>query len=186
MQTQLLKAFQVLDNKATMNDMLEACRRLFINSDEYNLSRHPFDNSEVEAVANAIYEYILCASDPSLREIAFNIDRPLEGYSIEYSEYASMFSEDMLYDNSNTDFAPLSLEDIRCYLKTFLAGILFRYAFCVDQDRAAFPVSVILYYIDKVKILLSMEQREGELCDALFITLDALRYLDPNTCWKTV
>ena len=78
MQLQLLKVFQVLDSKATMKDMLEACRNIFINSDEYNITRYPFNNSEVDTVANAIYEYILHTADPSLREIEFNIERPLE------------------------------------------------------------------------------------------------------------
>ena len=55
-----------------------------------------------------------------------------------------MFSEEMLDQNCYPELASLTLEDIRSYLKTFLVGILFRYAFCVDQDRAAFPVSVIL------------------------------------------
>jgi hypothetical protein len=181
MQMQLLKAFQVLDGQATMSDMLEACRSLFMNSDEYSCAiTQPFDSSEIEAVANAIYEYILCPDAPSLREIVFNVKRPLEGKAIEYSEYASMFSEDMLYQNSSTPFSSLALEDLRRALETYLAGILFRYLFCVYEDRAAFPVSMILNYIDNVRILLSKEQRDAELSDVLFTTLDALRSLEPR------
>ncbi len=177
---ELLKAFQVLNRQATTADILEACKSLFLHSDEYHLVQHPFAPSEVDAVANAIYEYILCPDAPSLREIKFSVERPVEGKSIDYSEYASTFSEDMLYQNASTPFASLGLEELRLALETFLVGVFFRYAFCVDQDRASFPVSKILDYIDAVAILLSREQRDRELGDALFTTLTALRSLEPG------
>jgi hypothetical protein len=178
MQEQLLKAFQVLDCQAGMEDMLEACRSLFTHSDEYHLTQCPFDRSEVDAVANAIYEYILYPDAPSHREIVFNVHRQLEGRSIEYYEYGSRFSEDMLYQNFSPPFTSLDLEDLRLALKTFLVGILFRYQVCVDDNW--FPVSVILNYIDAVRILLSREQRDSELGEALFATLAALRSLEPR------
>jgi predicted HicB family RNase H-like nuclease len=178
MHVQLLEAFKVLDSGATMESILEACSQLFVESDEYNMSlEHRFDSSEVEAVANAIYEYI---ANPAvaLREIAFKVSRPLEGEAIEYGEYASMFSGDMLNQNLSREFASLNLDDLRSALKTFLVGILFRYRFCVFEDRAAFPSSMILRYMDSVRVLLSREQREGELSDVLWTTLRALASLD--------
>jgi hypothetical protein len=163
-----------------MEDVLDAYRQLFIHSDEYSVSfENPFDSSEVDAVAKAMYEYILNPDDPAIREIVFRVPRRLEGPSIEYCEYASMFSEDMLYQNCSTKFATLDTEELRRALKTFLAGILYRYHFCVDQDRAAFPISFVLDYMDNVKILFSREQREHELPSALLVTLRALGSLDP-------
>jgi len=179
MQAQLLKAFQVLDSQATVEDMRKACRNLFLKSDEYQLAEPPFDCSEVYSVAHAIFEYIQCPDSPSLREIVFSVERQLEGKAIEYSEYAAHYSEDMLYQNRK-DELPLDHNGLLCYLKTFLVAILFRYQFCVDEDRAAFPVSIILYYIDAVRILFSREQRDSELGDALFKTLEALRSLEPR------
>jgi hypothetical protein len=126
MQAQLLDAFKVLDSRATPRDMLEACRYLFIHSDEYQLARHPFDQTEVDAVARAIYEYILFPDAPSIREIVFTVDRPIEGKAIEYSEYASRFSGDMLSQSFSREVALLGLEDLRCRLKAFLVGMLFR------------------------------------------------------------
>lgn len=179
MQAQLLKAFQALDSHATMTDMREACRCLFLHSDEYQLVQVPFDPSEVDAVSRAIFEYIL-DPDICLREIKFNRNRSRLGRAVEYCEYASMFSEDMLYQNCSPDFASMDVKDLRHNLKTFLVGIFYRYAYCVDSDRAAFPVSMILEYIGAVKILLSKEQRDENLSDALFATLEALRALEPQ------
>jgi hypothetical protein len=180
MEMHMLKAFQILDSQSTMKDVLEACRQLFMHSDEYNWSiQYPFDSSEVNAVANAMYEYILDPDVP-LREIAFHVSRPLEGKSIEYCEYASKYSGDMLYQNYSIEFSSLDLDDLRRSLKTFLLGIIFRYQFCVDEDRTAFPVSIILHYIDGVRILFSREKRENDLSDALFTTLSALRSLEPR------
>ncbi len=179
MQVQLLAAFQVLDRNASTKDVLEACRQLFIESDQYTHSREqPFDRDEVDAVANAIYGYLLDPDNRADREIVFKVSRQLEGRSIEYCEYASMFSEDMLYQNYSKKFASLDLESLRRALKTFLAGILFRYQFCVNENRAAFPVSEILYYMEAVKTLFLREQREDELSAALWTTLRTLASLD--------
>lgn len=179
MHVQVLQAFRMLEGATARSDVLEACRQLFIYSDEYHhAGQNPFSPSEVDAVANAICEYIEHPDDPALREIIFSVPRPLEGNSIEYCEYASMFSEDMLYQNTSTEFASLDLEDLRRRLKMYLAGILFRYQFCVFEDRAAFPVSMILDYMDAVRILLSREQRETDLPDALWTTLRALESLE--------
>jgi hypothetical protein len=181
MHVQVLQAFQVLEGATARSDVLEACRQLFMHSDEYyHAGQNPFAPSEVDAVANAICEYIEHPDAPALREIVFNVPRPLEGHSIEYCEYASMFSEDMLYQNTSTEFASLDLEELRRRLKMYLAGILFRYQFCVDEDRAAFPVSMILDYMDGVRILFSREQRETDLSDALWTTLRALGSLEPR------
>ncbi len=180
MQPEILDAFQVLDVRATRKDVFQSCRDLFISSDEYTHALpHPFTSSEVDAVANAICEYIANPDAPVLREIVFTTSRPLEGGAIEYCEYASMFSEDMLYQTDSTQLMSLDGGNLLAALKTYLVGILFRYQFCVYEDRAAFPVSKLLDYMDGVRMLLQREQREAEWSDALWITLRALRSLEP-------
>ncbi len=181
MMEKLLSAIRVLDQQATQEDLLEACRRLFIHSDEYTVAMysHPYDRSEVDAVANAIFEFITTRDKlDSYREIRFRVSRPLVGQAIEYNEFASRFSEDMLYQNWSEDSASLSLGDLRQALKTSLVGILFRYRYCVSSDLAAFPVSIILRYMMNVKVLLSREQRERDWADALWTTLEALGSLE--------
>jgi hypothetical protein len=181
MQAEVLAAFQVLDRHASREDVLEACRRLFIESDEcIHALQRPFDRDEVDAVANAIWEYILDGGLQTCRDIVFKAPRTLEGNCIEVCEYASMFSEAMLTQNSSKRLACLDLGDLRRGLMTFLVGILFRYQFCVSQDRAAFPVSKILEYMDGVRILFAGERREGELSDALWTTLQVLGSLEPR------
>jgi hypothetical protein len=181
MRIQVLQAFQVLDSAMTWSDVLEACRQLFMHSDEYCVAvQYPFVSAEVDAVAKAIFEYIQNPDYPVLREIVFQVPRALEGRSIEICEYASMFSDDMLHQNGSMDFASLDLEDLRRRLKMYLAGILFRYQFCVSEDRAAFPISKIIDYMNGVKVLFSREQREAELHDALWTTLGALDSLEPH------
>ena len=179
MQLELLKAFQVLDSQATMECVREACKQLFLHSDEYQLAgENPFNASEVEVVSNAIYEYITSANDPVCREIVFDVARKLEGKSIEYDEYASMFSEDMLFESRPRELKSCSLEELRCALKVFLVGILFRYRFCDNSGKALFPVSIILDYNDAIRVLLSREQRDHEWPEALLTTLSALRSLE--------
>src|SRR4026208_1507718 len=95
---QLLSALQVLDPRATDDDLPAACRRLFIQSDEYKCALpRPYDPAEVDRVANAIFEYVTNPDSPRLREITFSVHWPLFGTSIEYNEFAATFSEDMLY-----------------------------------------------------------------------------------------
>ncbi|MDX1964171.1 MAG: hypothetical protein SFX18_13540 [Pirellulales bacterium] len=181
MRDQVLQAFQVLEGATTWSDVLEACRQLFMHSDEYHhAGQNPFVPAEVDAVGKAILEYIENPDYPVLREIVFQVPRPLEGSSIEINEYASIFSDDMLYQNGSIEFASLDLEYLRSRLKIYLVGILFRYQFCISEDRAAFPVSKILDYMDGVKVLFSQEQRDAELHDALWTTLKALDSLEPH------
>lgn len=140
MELGLLAAFQALDRHSTTKDIKDACRQLFLQSDEYCLAgSYPFDAVEIEEVANAIYDYIECPDRHPPREIRFNISRPLEGETIEYCEYASRFSESMLYQNVGANLTSLELHDVRARLKVFLVGILFRYQFCVTEDRTDFP-----------------------------------------------
>ena len=175
----IMRAFQALDRQVTIPDVREACKQLFLRSDEYShAGQFPFSASEVDAVGSAIYDYIADPTEP-LREIVFDVPRILEGKSIEYNEYASMFSEDMLYDSYSERTSP-DAEQARASLKRFLAAILFRYQFCVTTSRAAFPVSVLLDYMDDVRLMLSREGREGDWPDALWRTLDALRSLEPR------
>ena len=152
-----------------------------MNSDEYNCTiSNPYDSSEVETVAKAIYEYILEPDAPELREIVLNGDCELKWRSIDYNTFAEMHSENMLYLNPSKEFVSLNHEDLRCYLKRFFVGILFRYAYCVQSDLAAFEVSFILEYIEGVSVLFSKEHREDELYNALLTTLRALHSLEPR------
>jgi len=177
----IVPAMQVVDKQATEHDMFDACKRLFTRSDLYTHSlQDPFARCEVNAVANAIWEYIREPDSPAIREIRFRVSRPLLGKSIECCEFASSFSEDLLYDNYSVQFTSLSGDELRSSLKVFFVAILFRYRFCVDEDRAAFPVSVVLDYLGCVEILLSRERREGDLTNALWRTLKALRSLEPQ------
>ena len=193
MQLDALNAFRALDAHATMQDMLEACRDLFMHSTEHSCATPcPFDRSEVDAVANAILEYIVGDPlTPAIREIVFSITRPLEGKSIEYTEYASMFSSDMLFESASVNSDSLDTEGLRRDLKKYCVAILFRYSFCAAQTSALFPVSVILDYLDNVKILLTREGRAMELPDVVLTTLRALRSLeteyrgrDPPDLWR--
>jgi hypothetical protein len=178
MHQKLLRAFQILDQRATMDDVLSACRNLFLHSDEYHVARHPFEHSEVETVAKAIYEFILDPGSTLNRKIEFNANRPLEGKSIGYYKYASMFSEDMLYQNLSPPVESLDLEALRLALETFLVGLFFRYQACIDARW--FPVSLVLDYIDVVEVLLSRERRDSDFRDAVLATLDAFRSLEPR------
>jgi hypothetical protein len=176
----LLEAFRVIDPSATMAGIRDACRQLFLSSDEFaHAGDYPFESSDIGAVADAIFDYIQGPYNVNSHEIVFSACRPLEGRTIDYCEYASMFSLDMLYQNLGVDCHSLSHAKLRDHLKTFLAGIAFRYQFCVFEDRAAFPVSIILKYVEAVRVLLLREQREEDLCRVLFVTLKALSDMEP-------
>lgn len=177
----IVEAFRVLDSTATTDDILVACRQLFMDSDECHCAQpKPFDASEVDAVAKALYGYILDPDAAGPREIVFSFHRPLEGKSIELNEYVSWFSEDMMYQGSHMNDRAVGGDDRRRGLMAFLAGMLIRYRFCVFEDRAAFPVSKILEYFEGAKALFSTEKRDDELPEALLATLRALRSLEPS------
>jgi hypothetical protein len=178
MQEEILRAFTVLDSAATKDGVLEACKMLFTESDEFTHSHNPFSESEVESVAKAIYEYIEKPFGPEVRQIFFLDERRPEGKAIEFSEYASRFSDDMLYQNCTTQFSSMSVTDLRRYLKVFLIALLFRYAFCADGD-AVFRISKLLEYFDGLKVLLAKEERERDLSEAVLTTLIALRSVEP-------
>lgn len=177
---EILKAFQALNSQATIADIIDACRRLFVESDESrHASRHAFAQSEIDAIATLIYEYVRDPRASADREVVFKMSRPLEGASMDYYEYARIFSEDMLYQNYlkswSSTFA--ELDDLRRALQTFLLGILFRYQFCVDED-AAFPIPMLLNYMEGVKVLFAQEQREEEVNNVLWTTLKVLGSLE--------
>ncbi len=181
MVAQLLLAMHVLDRHSSTEDVIAACRQLFVKSDLYvHSAQSPYTLSETNTVARAIFEYIVTHEDGALREIRFETPHVLVGTAIEYCEYASRFSEDMLYQNYSTKLSSLSIEDLRSALKRFLMAILFRYRFCIEEDRAAFPVSAILNYMHGVEILLSREGREKAISDALWSLLRTLRSLEPR------
>ena len=185
MNTGLLRAFQVLDRTATMEDVLDARRQLFIESDEYNVSlRHPFDSSEVDGVANAILEYILNPGDPIVKSYSVFRRRSRRTLHRILRVCGDVFGRYVVSEL----FERICIARSRGFpgtLKTFLVGILFRYQFCVDEDLAAFPVSVILDYMDAVRILLLREQRESDLSDALWTTLErSFDRLNRDTEWR--
>jgi len=181
MHADVLKAFQIVDCRSTDKDVLVACRDLFVQSDQFTHAGDiAFEPSEIDAVAHAIYSYIRDPDNVTKREIQFDVPRSPVGISVEYCEYASRFSADLLFQNYSRQFNTPNLADLRRRLMSFLAAILFRYQFCVAEDRAAFPVSVVLDYIDAVGILLKQENRAIERSKALVVTMIALRSLEPR------
>lgn len=194
---EVLRAMQILDPQATRTDLLESCRRLFKESDLFLLynsdSNEKFGPDEVDMIAKAILLYI---ENPNLdwkgHSIVFSVHREqvglLMGESVDYGEFASIFSEDMLFQSSSKKWTSFDLDDLRHHLQMFLIAILYRYRFCVTGDMHAFPISWIFSYMEGVKELLSRGQRESDTSAALEMTLKALVYLEiipsPNVADK--
>jgi hypothetical protein len=170
----LLRAFRVLDSKVTFDDMLETARRLFIESDPYTHADCEFLRSEVDAIANAILEYTTSPELSERKVISFQKYHAILGSSIEYGDYASICSEELLVHYSTKKLHALKLDDLRKTLKQLLLAMCYRYTTCVQCDHAVFPLSVLLTYMNGVRTLFSRNQEGGDLSEALWTTLGML------------
>jgi len=179
MNDQLLNALKFVDHRATLDDIAQACKRLFVHSDEYHCTRMPFSEYEVDAVGRALSQFISEPHSRVFREIEFEKERPVVGKLIDSNEYIKMFSDSLLLQNYSVMFESLSDADLRSALKAFLVAIILRYAYCVGSDKAAFPLSTLMVFADKLRILLVREQKENTLLYAMASVVRALASLDP-------
>jgi hypothetical protein len=174
MRPEILKAYQVLARSATVDDIRDACRQLFLESDLFKCARTPYEPSEVEEVTDAIFEYIQYIDDDATKELFIPLPGNGKKCAIETHEFASQSSSDLLLQNLSWKFASLDQESLRSHLKRFFVAIIFRYRFCASQDLAAFRVSILLEYIEAVRILLKIENREQDHAESLLETLQAM------------
>ena len=174
------KAFRILDSTCTFVSICDTCCQLFQHSDQYICAQPPFSTTDVRTIGRAIAEYIVMPDLSQMREVAFEGARTLVGHEIDIDEYASMFSSDMLFQNLSVKFHLLDHSDLISKLKIFLAAILFRYSFCVRENRAAFPVSVLIEYFNAGERLLKQESRQDRYNEFVAVTLEAMRECEPR------
>lgn len=182
MDERIIPVFRLINADATWNDVHNACTRLFLDSVQYSRAAvdQPFDPDEVRAVSDAILAYVVCPQNPTNKLILFKVPRNLEGSALEYSEFAAMFSEDMLYESVSNDLAGLDSKSVRNALEKFLVAILYRYQFCIFVDSSCFPMTMLLRFMDGVEVLYNLEGRSEEITVALWKLLRFLGSMEES------
>jgi hypothetical protein len=89
----------------------------------------------------------------------------------------------MLSQNLSVKFAELGAQELRLKLKAFFSALCFRYRFCISSDSRAFPVSIVIDYVNAASCLFSAEQRRVQtprVMEATLLALEALEELWPS------
>lgn len=173
----VVRAFQILDEHATLGTVKTACSQLFRGSELCgNAILEPFTQGECNAIADAIFQYVVDPTEVVHCNIEFVHSRDLLGESIGCQEFAARFSAEFLYQRFSAPYKVLSREDGIDALKVFLAAILFRYRYCVFSDAEVFHISAFIEYVEAVRAVFSdgLLESESRTQAALWNTLAAL------------
>lgn len=180
----LLEAFRVLNRNATVDTIRGACRHLIRGSDLYNCGAPRFSDNELNSMADAVFWFLTSASVNDVaytyasREIRFEQPHALVGNSIEYHDFASMISEELLFLNYSEKVESLSAENQLPAIEAFAAAICFRYKFCVLSEKHVFPVSKVLDYVTATGLLSSELKSATRKWKTLETTMYALQSLE--------
>jgi len=174
----LVEAFRVLDAKATIEDLKAACRALVIDSDMYYCALpQPLSSVEVSAVVDGMFRCITESHVGGIREITFEIARPVLGKSIDCLELASNYSLEMLFQAAVVKYEVLDAEEAVAKLKAFLAAIHYRYRYCVIAEEL-FPISIILDFAQAAVAVRNAAHRTCDLSQVLYVVLQSLKSLE--------
>lgn len=161
---------------AVMADLKSACRRMVDNSD---VAIHASANvdSEHDAIAEGILQFILTPNEREMREIVFDPPHGWFGTSIEIYEFASMLSSHFLveYCKATWDRAFPDSDGHARRLHEYYAALLFRYSWCVRNDLAALPVSEIIEFAEQCDLMRRGRGQESNVPEVLYLAMLALR-----------
>jgi len=139
----LVEVLQFFNKQASIETLYEACLRMVLDSDLYNVVLIPYSEKDRDAIAEAIFLYITQPFERSLREIKLEKRRLIMGKKIEYGEFASQFSSDMFFENWKiSDRLQEPSERLR-KLNACFAALCFRYRWCVASDLDVFYISYL-------------------------------------------
>ena len=143
------KVIGVIDRIPSEAKMIEICRGILRESTLFHACKIecPFNDQEEIRISTMMSQFILTPSNDLQGEIVFDHHREIFGTSIEYHEFASMFSRDFLYQNYSGN--PTEMDDVRFgkFMNSYFVSILFRYKFCFSQYEF-FQFSFITRFLD--------------------------------------
>jgi hypothetical protein len=197
----ILGVLKVFNPEAEISELRGACRRLVDWSDLIRCASEPFTDADIEAITEGVFQFILNPGGEELREIMLPSRRGPIGKTIEYTDFASLYSSDFLYQYAWAKWddpqirdhwsagspvpyqhcwadrkAPSTLDRGVLWLAEYYAAILFRYASCVQTDMAAFPVSEAVNFARLGDALLVIRGgREANLPGLLYLVMLALQ-----------
>ncbi len=148
----LLEAFCVLGSVADLDVVRMACHAVLLRSTLFHASSPAFSDSDAHAISTGVFRCLTDPDDHPSPDIILETRHPLLGRAIEVGEFASMFSEDFMYENCSFHFDGLGLDTIRGRLHAALASLLFRYRTCHSADEV-FPISKVLEYVKATRSL---------------------------------
>jgi len=161
---------------AVMADLKSACRRMVDRSD-VAIHASPNVDSEHDAIAEGILQFILTPNDGEMREIVFDPPHRWFETSIEIYEFASMLSSHFLCGYCDATWnQPVadSTSHARRVLE-YYAALLFRYSWCARTDGAALPVSEIIEFAEQCDAMRRSRGQESNVPEILHLAMLALR-----------
>jgi hypothetical protein len=174
---EVVDVLRLLDPRATIADLRHACRRLIGRSDLVASSLPtPFPDVDLDAISDAVYQFIVSPDDESIREIVFTTNYLLLGHAIEYYQFAHMYSEEFLLLSRLDDSDGASGRSERLLrLNEYFAAILFRFTWCARNELAFFPVSEIISFAHRCNELIIEKGNESDIPRIIHLTLLALK-----------
>lgn len=147
-----LAVFEILRGSIDDNHIRDACRRLFIDSDEYRISTRFQDYAEgdISEIADMLYEYCTDWGD-CVSERRINLENKPTTYEekyVTYANYASYICWDFI-DQSKIHKAdsPASLSLSLDEVEKYLVALWHRYRQCADTDQF-FSFALVVKCID--------------------------------------
>lgn len=154
----------------TLAALMDACTRLVGSSDLVRFSLVPFLPCDADAIAAAIYDFIVCDAPTAMRVIQFTRSYPVVGSEIEYYEFANLFSYDMASQNNTVRLRAMPKTEAPGRLATFLASILFHYKACVTGGRDTFSITLLIDYVNAAGCLFGESARQRQLEHVMYVT----------------
>jgi hypothetical protein len=151
-----LAAFELLRGSSEKKYILDACRRLFVHSDEYIISKHTkeFSAREVELMATMIFEFCTdWSGEVAYRDVELDVGNKFMGGRVAYGEYACYDSDDLVYGSrihteKSTATKPFTIDEIEEYL----VALWYRYRTC-DHIEEFFSFASVCKCVDAYSVL---------------------------------
>ena len=147
-----LAVFEILHGSLDDNHIRDACRRLFLDSDEYRISLQSkaFTENDVSMMADMLYEYST-DWDTCVASRKINLENrpgPMGRQHVTYSDYASYICLDFMYQSKihTTDF-PTSSSFTLDEVEEYLIALWHQYRQCSDSEQF-FSLALVVKCID--------------------------------------
>jgi hypothetical protein len=169
---------QFFNKEVSSETLYEACLRMVLDSDLYNVVLTPYSEKDRDAIAEAIFLYITQPFERSMRVIKLEKRRLIIGKEIEYGEFASQFSSDMIFENWKISDDLQEPSERLKKLNACFTALCFRYRWCVASDLGVFYISYLNQFIFTANEFLPTENRDTQSLKLERTVLRALQSLE--------